>query len=244
MKKKVSQKQIEANRINAQKNSGPKTKEGKTKSSMNAIKYGIYSNKILIKGEKQEDLETYRERILGCLKPFNEILFDSATHVIFSGWAAQRYFVIESKIINTKKLEEEKNKSDNTPQPITISWLDSPELEEKYEAFEEYKKNAPDNLEEKQKYLNDYDHDKGVAALRDKKKENGDVQLEEKLKTINNKNNNQKEYSEGLPDYLWNIDSHYKVNVILKRHLTNYYKALYSYFELEKKFIKPIDIQE
>ena len=53
MSKKVSQKQIDANRRNAQKSTGPKTKEGKAKSSMNSIKYGIYSDKFLIKGEKK-----------------------------------------------------------------------------------------------------------------------------------------------------------------------------------------------
>jgi hypothetical protein len=59
MSKKVSQKKIDANRRNAQKSTGPKTKEGKAKSSMNSIKYGIYSDKFLIKGEKKEDFDEY-----------------------------------------------------------------------------------------------------------------------------------------------------------------------------------------
>ena len=56
MSKKVSQKQIDANRRNAQQSTGPKTKEGKAKSAMNSIKYGIYSDKFLIKGEKKRIL--------------------------------------------------------------------------------------------------------------------------------------------------------------------------------------------
>jgi hypothetical protein len=53
MSKKISQKQIDANQRNAQKSTGPKTKEGKDKSAMNSLKYGIYSDKFLIKGEKK-----------------------------------------------------------------------------------------------------------------------------------------------------------------------------------------------
>ena len=49
MSKKISQKKIDANRRNAKKSTGPKTKEGKAKSAMNSIKYGIIQINILLK---------------------------------------------------------------------------------------------------------------------------------------------------------------------------------------------------
>jgi hypothetical protein len=64
MSKKVSQKQIDANRRNAQKSTGPKTKEGKAKSAMNSIKYGIYSEKYLIKYESPLEYQNYRKKRL------------------------------------------------------------------------------------------------------------------------------------------------------------------------------------
>ena len=243
MSKKVSQKKIDANRRNAKKSTGPKTKEGKAKSAMNSMKYGIYSDKFLIKGEKKEDFDEYSNSYINWLNPNNPVLFDIVSQIIASGWFAKRYMIVESTIINTKPVEEKKeSKENNKSQPIVISWLDSPELEEKYEAFDEYKKNAPENLQEKQKYLNDYNHEKGVAELRAKKEKNSNIKLEEKLESINSNAVEEEKYTEGLPNYLWSIDSLYKVNVMAKRHLTNYHKSLHSYFEAKKKFNNLIDM--
>jgi hypothetical protein len=243
MSKKVSQKKIDANRRNEKKSTGPKTKEGKAKSAMNSMKYGIYSDKFLIKGEKKEDFDEYSNSYINWLNPNNHVLFDIVSQIIASGWFAKRYMIVESTIINTKPVEEKKeSKENNKSQPIVISWLDSPELEEKYEAFDEYKKNAPENLQEKQKYLNDYNHEKGVAELRAKKDKNSNIKLEEKLESINSNVVEEEKYTEGLPNFLWNRDSFYKVNIMGKRHLTNYHKALHSYFEAKKKFNNLIDM--
>ena len=243
MSKKVSQKKIDANRRNAKKSTGPKTKEGKAKSAMNSMKYWIYSDKFLIKGEKKEDFDEYSNSYINWLNPNNPVLFDIVSQIIASGWFAKRYMIVESTIINTKPVEEKKeSKENNKSQPIVISWLDSPELEEKYEAFDEYKKNAPENLQEKQKYLNDYNHEKGVAELRAKKEKNSNIKLEEKLESINSNVVEEEKYTEGLPNFLWNRDSFYKVNIMGKRHLTNYHKALHSYFEAKKKFNNLIDM--
>ena len=243
MSKKISQKQIDANQRNAQKSTGPKTKEGKAKSAMNSIKYGIYSDQFLIKGEKKEDLDEYSNDLINWLNPSNPVLFDIVSQIIFSGWAARRYMIVESKIINTTPVEEKKESKENSKsQPMVISWLDSPELEAKYEAFDEYKKNEPENLQEKQKYLNDYNHEKSVAEIQEKNEKNNNIKLEEKLESINSNVVEEEKYTEGLPNYLWSIDSLYKVNVMAKRHLTNYHKSLHSYFEAKKKFNNSIDM--
>ena len=52
-----TQKQIEANRRNAQKSTGPVTLEGKAVCAMNAFKTGLYAASLIIPGEKLEDLE-------------------------------------------------------------------------------------------------------------------------------------------------------------------------------------------
>ena len=52
-----SQKQLEANRRNAQKSTGPTSAAGKAASSMNALKTGLYAKSLIIPGEKAEDLQ-------------------------------------------------------------------------------------------------------------------------------------------------------------------------------------------
>ena len=49
----VSLRKIEANRANAEKSTGPKTAEGKAMSRMNAIKHGILSREVVLRGESR-----------------------------------------------------------------------------------------------------------------------------------------------------------------------------------------------
>ena len=58
---------IAANRENALKSTGPKTERGKTKSRLNALKYGIYATTPLLPGE---DEDAYREIVKSNLKHF------------------------------------------------------------------------------------------------------------------------------------------------------------------------------
>ena len=97
-------------------------------------------------------------------------------------------------------------------------------------------------MEAKQKYLADYKLDKALSALRAKKVDQQEIKKEDSEVIINHENNN-KEYAEGLPDDLWNINSLYKVNVIAKRHYANYHRGIHSYFEIKNKFNNLIDIQ-
>jgi hypothetical protein len=54
-----SEKQIEANRLNAQKSTGPKTPEGKEAASMNHLKHGLRARTVVLTalGESQADFE-------------------------------------------------------------------------------------------------------------------------------------------------------------------------------------------
>ena len=49
--------QIEANRKNAQKSTGPKSAQGKADVAKNATKHGLTAQNVIIKGENPEEFE-------------------------------------------------------------------------------------------------------------------------------------------------------------------------------------------
>ena len=53
----ATEKQTAANRANAQRSTGPRTAEGKARSSQNALKTGIDAQSEIIRGESREKLE-------------------------------------------------------------------------------------------------------------------------------------------------------------------------------------------
>jgi hypothetical protein len=54
----MGQQRAEANRINAQRSSGPRTELGKSRSKMNALKHGLSAKKIVIGDEDPKEFET------------------------------------------------------------------------------------------------------------------------------------------------------------------------------------------
>jgi hypothetical protein len=62
-------KQIEANRLNAQKSTGPRSVEGKGASSQNALKSGIDAESLIIRTEKAEDLDALTAEYFARFRP-------------------------------------------------------------------------------------------------------------------------------------------------------------------------------
>ena len=100
MKKPTSPKQIAANRRNAVKSTGPRTPQGRSVSKMNALKHGILSREVLVRGrlrhESAEELEALHQRFLEDLQPegpLEEMLVDQ---IITAHWRLRRALAAES----------------------------------------------------------------------------------------------------------------------------------------------------
>jgi hypothetical protein len=98
-------KQIEANRLNAEKSTGPKTEEGKTVVSQNAIKHGILSSQTLLPWEESRTLEELGENLRAELQPKGELEFVLIDRIVSLIWRLRRAGRIESAILAVEQHE-------------------------------------------------------------------------------------------------------------------------------------------
>jgi hypothetical protein len=73
MKRKVSQATIDANRANAKKSTGPRTKAGKRNASRGAITHGFFAKELPLNDEEKRQLEETRCRLQSQLTPTTEL---------------------------------------------------------------------------------------------------------------------------------------------------------------------------
>ena len=82
--------QIQANRSNAQKSTGPRTPQGKERASQNAIKHGLLAREAVIQGEDPEEFELFREGMLAELAPVGTVETMLAQRVVGLSWRLRR----------------------------------------------------------------------------------------------------------------------------------------------------------
>jgi hypothetical protein len=96
----ISLKRLEANRRNAQKSTGPLTPAGRAVSSMNALKHGILSKQVLVKGsniqESSRELSALHERFWQNLNPVGPMEEMLVNQIVTTHWRWQRALTAES----------------------------------------------------------------------------------------------------------------------------------------------------
>ena len=85
-----SEAQIQANRQNAQKSTGPRTPQGKATVAQNALKHGLRARHAVIVGEDVGEFETYRDQMLTELAPEGPIESTLAHRAVGLAWRLQR----------------------------------------------------------------------------------------------------------------------------------------------------------
>ncbi len=96
----ATERQIEANRNNALRSTGPATARGKRLSARNALTHGLLSRETLLKGEDATVFVQVREQLLAELQPEGELETYLAGRVIGGIWRMNRVVRIEAGLFN------------------------------------------------------------------------------------------------------------------------------------------------
>jgi hypothetical protein len=93
--------QIQANRSNAQKSTGPRTAEGKATASHNAVKHGLLAEQVVIHGEDPAQFDLYREGMLAELAPVGAVEEMLAERAVSLAWRLRRAERLQSAVFAT-----------------------------------------------------------------------------------------------------------------------------------------------
>ena len=86
----ATQAQINANRKNAKKSTGPRTARGKEVVSQNAVKHGLCAKKNVIRTESQEEFDLFQDEMIADLAPAGGMELMLAKRIVSLAWRLRR----------------------------------------------------------------------------------------------------------------------------------------------------------
>lgn len=98
MTKKISNKQLAANRNNAKKSSGPRTKAGKARVRANALKHGLTAERVLLRDETEEDFEEFRSDLFEQFAPEGVLEGQLVERLVTLLWRLKRVPAFEAAL--------------------------------------------------------------------------------------------------------------------------------------------------
>ncbi len=109
----ATQKQIEANRRNSRRSTGPKTRTGKAESKMNAMKHGLLAADLVVRGEDPVDFTRALESLIDEFQPQGSLEGQLVERVAACMWRLRRLYRIEAGILTHESLKFELKRARN-----------------------------------------------------------------------------------------------------------------------------------
>src|SRR5579863_8350088 len=102
----ISEKQLEANRANAQKSTGPKTEAGKKRSALNAFRHGLTGHVVVLTEEDREAFNQLSEKTMAELQIMGEHETQIAKTYIMALWNVQKAMAIQETMFTLSLMED------------------------------------------------------------------------------------------------------------------------------------------
>ncbi|MDQ6760009.1 MAG: hypothetical protein M3Z32_09120 [Acidobacteriota bacterium] len=97
----ISDTQLQANRLNAQLSTGPKTPEGKKRSSLNALRHGLSGQIVVLPNEEMQAYLAFGQRLLEDMAPQGELEKQMVQTLIDTQWRLNRGRSVENSLLAT-----------------------------------------------------------------------------------------------------------------------------------------------
>ncbi len=105
----ASDAQIVANRLNAEKSTGPRTAEGKAVVAQNAVRHGLLAEQAVIRGEDPGEFEFYRDQMLDELAPAGAVESILAERAVGLAWRLRRAERIQAEVFDAMLAKDAAN---------------------------------------------------------------------------------------------------------------------------------------
>jgi hypothetical protein len=102
-----TQAQIEASRRNGGKSNGPKTDEGRTRSSQNAIKHGLSAHKVVVlEGESEDGWAEFHQGYIAKFQPRDTVEDHLVLEMAVNRWRLQRAWAMETSTVDIAAIDQ------------------------------------------------------------------------------------------------------------------------------------------
>jgi hypothetical protein len=98
----ATQKQIEANRANAKKSTGPKTPAGRAAVRLNSVKHGLCAKTLVLDGEQQSDFESLLNALESEHQPTTPTEQVLVRQIAMATWRLRRLYNMEAGFFNLR----------------------------------------------------------------------------------------------------------------------------------------------
>jgi hypothetical protein len=101
----VSNKQLEANRANAKKSTGPRSQSGKARSRLNSRKHGLTAKMLIIVGENADEFDQLRAALMDEYDPQSVLVCELVERLAGILWRLRRVPFFEAAIMDARHFD-------------------------------------------------------------------------------------------------------------------------------------------
>ena len=115
----ATRRQLEANRANAKRSTGPRSADGKAQSSKNSLAHGLTAQDIVIADEDPEEFERLRAGLQADFEPTSTIELELVERLAGLLWRLRRIPVLEGALLDARR-EETSTGAEDFTLPVTV----------------------------------------------------------------------------------------------------------------------------